>query len=391
MARPMAAPGAPPATAGTPARRSPTSPSARPHIDPSRRSPPSPQSSGQGMRGPRSAVVTQVVAAGAPSRRPPAAPSARTPAAGSPPHRPPTSRPARLYIDPSTRSPQNPQSSGQATRGPRSLVVTQVMAAEAPRRSPATTSSRRPPATTPPRQVSDQAMADKPSYPANDAEWKYDLALSAVTGESFDLHGPANPSDGWFKFDSEVNTEKDDFSWTIRGSDFGFSVNINRDALDKWDGAVKAVNSVMGEVEGGNHGQMSTQTLLDFFNVVDDLKNWLSRRSDEFHRYAVDLSSKDSGFKGTAAYLISDRLRQYGDGLGDLHTQLTSKNGVGVPAAVANAYFALGQYGRDMAGAWFPVQDYLYNFATSHVNWWMQVISDYMAQPTPTWTEITYN
>ena len=133
----------------------------------------------------------------------------------------------------------------------------------------------------------------------------------------------------------------------------------------------------MSEVHDGNHGEMSAQTLFDLDLRVRELERWLGDRAVEFHRFATDLSSTDSGFEGTAAFVIADRLKHYGDGLADLDRQMTTKNGVGVPDATTNANRALAKFGRDMAGAWYPNAGYLSDFPRLHVVWWQNRVAEY--------------
>ncbi len=227
-------------------------------------------------------------------------------------------------------------------------------------------------------------MPDQSSYPVNDKEWKYDLALNAVTGGTFDLHQPAKPKDGWLTWDADLTTDKNDvwfqgpiaFSYTTY-----YALKINKEALKAWTDAVDAITTVISAVHTGNYGTMSRDTLYDFYHLANELAGWLGMRSREFHTFAKDLGSGDSKLKGTAAYVIYDRLKHYGDGLDDLLAQLTTKNGVGVPNAAHGAYSALQTFSLNIATRWSAVADYFRDFARLHVNWWLQQVDAFVNRP----------
>jgi len=227
-------------------------------------------------------------------------------------------------------------------------------------------------------------MADAPKFPVNDAEWTYDRALVAVTEGTFDLHGPTTPSGGWITFDPSLDIKKNDV-WFQGPVGFAYhtfyAAKVNTEALKNWTNAVGAINAVISQVEDGNYGQMNTHTMTDLGMLVHLLEVWLRETSAEFRKYATNLSRRDSAFRGTAAFVIADRLKHYGDGLDDLHTQMTTKNGVGVPTAVANAELALHRFGQDMAAKWRPVADYLGDFPRAHIYWWLQRVDEFVNQP----------
>jgi len=226
-------------------------------------------------------------------------------------------------------------------------------------------------------------VPDAPTYPVIDGEWTYDLALSAVTGGSFDLTKPATPENGWITWDPDLNADKDDiwFQGPVGLSYHTFyAANVNTKALKAWTDAVGAISSIMGEVQAGHHGEMNSQTLWDLVLLVDELADWLDGRAREFYRFATDLTSSDSGFKGTAAFVIADRLKHYRDGLNDLYTQMTTKNGVGMHRAVYDAHAALVKFGRDMADAWYRVAAYLSDFPRAHIAWWLQQVDEFVSR-----------
>jgi len=224
-------------------------------------------------------------------------------------------------------------------------------------------------------------VADAPTYPVNDGEWTYDLALSAVTGGSFDITKPAAPENGWITWDPDLNADKDDiwFQGPVGLSYHTFyAANINTKALKAWTDAVGAINSIMGEVQAGHQGEMNSQTLMDLVLRVDELSDWLDGRAREFYRFSTDLTSTDSGFKGTAAFVIADRLKHYRDGLNDLYRQMTTKNAVSMHTATYDAHGALAKFGRDMAEAWYRVAAYLSDFPRAHVAWWLQQVDEFV-------------
>ena len=228
-------------------------------------------------------------------------------------------------------------------------------------------------------------MADTPQYPANDGDWTFDLALSAVTGGAFDITTPAAPADGWLTWDPQLNADNAD-AWfrlpkvpgTGGGDKVLYAVSINTTALDAWTTAVGNIGSVMDEVLKGNYGQMSTESLYDLSQLVDRLAHWLDLRSGDFHKFATDISGAGSAFKGSAAFVIEQRLEQYGTGLDDLHTQLTAKNTGGVPTAIRNAYTALSNFGVAMDKAYYPVAQSLYDYPRSRVAAALQAVDDHV-------------
>jgi hypothetical protein len=228
-------------------------------------------------------------------------------------------------------------------------------------------------------------VADAPQYPANDGDWTFDLALSAVTGGSFDITTPAAPADGWFTWDPQLNTDTAD-AWfrlpklpgTAGGDKVLYAVNLNKNALDAWTTAVSNISSVMDEVLKGNYGQMSAESLYDLSQLVDTLAHWLDLRSGDFHKFATDISAEGSAFKGSAAFVIDQRLTHYGDGLNDLHTQMTATNAGGVPTAIRNAYTALSNFGIAMDKAYYPVAQSLSDYPRSRLAAALQAVDDHV-------------
>ncbi|HVQ90907.1 MAG TPA: hypothetical protein VMU51_07700, partial [Mycobacteriales bacterium] len=227
-------------------------------------------------------------------------------------------------------------------------------------------------------------MADQSSYPQNDGEWTYDVALNAVTGASFDITKPAAPDDGWFTWKN----------WDANGADIWYklkvffhwdtlyALNYNTKALKAWGAAVDGIEAISNEVRSGNYGQMSVQSLYDFETLVATAGDWLNNESADFHKFATDLKDPNSGVQGSAGDVIAERLKHYGDWLDDLHTQLTTKNGVGVPSAVQSAHDALTRFGSNMADAWeyggsAPVWSYLSAFPGLHIDWWTDQVYDF--------------
>jgi hypothetical protein len=197
-------------------------------------------------------------------------------------------------------------------------------------------------------------MADSsngPSFPsANPSEWTYDLALRAVTGGSFDIHGPAAPQQGWFVFNTSPGASDD--VYYVSGDHYYYGVKFNRDALKAWWDAVNAINTAIPDIEAGHRGEMNVDTLTDLQGHIFQLVLWLTQTSDGFQHWVSSLESKDSGFKGSAAYVISSRLKNYATGLTDLHTQLTTKHGYAAVDAIYDAIVALKWFNSHMADVW---------------------------------------
>jgi len=219
----------------------------------------------------------------------------------------------------------------------------------------------------------------------NDADWTFDLALKALTEGDFDLHTPTTPTNGWITFDPNYDKSKGSDIWFEGAVGLKYhtyyAAKVNTDAQTAWTTAVGNINTAMAEIGGGNYGTMNVVSLNEFMHMVNTLDSWLKDRSGEFHKFNEDLNSKDSGFKGTAAFVISDRLKHIGDALADLDQQMTTKNGVGVPAAAAGAQSALHDYGVRMANTWYGVVNYLSDFPRAHVNWWQDRIDNYVNTP----------
>ena len=230
-------------------------------------------------------------------------------------------------------------------------------------------------------------MADSnaPQFPVNDADWTFDLALRALTEGDFDLHTPTTPTNGWITFDPNYDKSKGSDIWFQGAVGFTYhtyyAAKVNTDALTAWTTAVGDISAVIGEINSGNYGTMNANSLNELMTMVNTLDRWFKTRSSEFHKFNTDLDSKDSGFKGTAAFVISDRLKHYGDALVDLDHQMTTKNGVGVPNAVTDAYYALQHYGHRMFYTWDAVANYLSDFPRAHVAWWQNRIDDYVNTP----------
>src|SRR5712691_10750697 len=210
-------------------------------------------------------------------------------------------------------------------------------------------------------------MSNGPTFPSGNAsDWHYDLALAALTGESYDIHGPATPSGGWLKFD-DAPSAKDAAGYSVYG-DYLFGATLNTDALQAWRTAVNTIDGAMADFEVGNRGALNVVTISELWSLVHDLVGWLERTATGFHHWATDLNSHDSGFKGKAAYVIQSRLQNYGDGLTDLQTQLTTKHGYAVADSLDALFQALLAFCLQMAAAWHQNSQRLANLPMERIN-----------------------
>ncbi|MGH3380327.1 MAG: hypothetical protein ACRDP6_36895 [Actinoallomurus sp.] len=218
-------------------------------------------------------------------------------------------------------------------------------------------------------------MADSPSIPGTDnwSEWTFEQALMALTGEGTDMHALAGGP--WYTVPSDLSSGGD-LNYHAWG-EFFMSVNFNKDSGRAWSDGWTNLNEIVNDLARGKRGNMDVQTLTDLAGAIQAMANWTDTTGSGFHSWANALNSDDSAFKGKAAALIQFRLKAQADGLDDTRDQITTRHGMAIADAVANAAKGLDTFNRSMADTWHGAD--VGNIVANTLNAETQEVFDYLS------------
>jgi len=180
------------------------------------------------------------------------------------------------------------------------------------------------------------------------------LSLSNAMTES----GKSSSDDSDNKKPDGGSTSSAAYTYTAYGAVW-IGINADWELIRQWNDQIEEMDSMVGDLLGGRLGLVDITQFYDVQMVLDEYLAWLRSADAVLQTWVDKLTSDDDSFKGKAANVIYQHVKNFQFIVSDILEQIVEDRET--PQKILELASALQSFIRMMATAWYTVRDALYD------------------------------
>src|SRR5690606_36547240 len=186
--------------------------------------------------------------------------------------------------------------------------------------------------------------------------------------------GKSSSDDSGNKKPDGGSTSSAAYTYTAYGAVW-IGINADWELIRQWNDQIEEMDSMVGDLLGGRLGLVDITQFYDVQMVLDEYLAWLRSADAVLQTWVDKLTSDDDSFKGKAANVICQHVKNFQFIVSDMLLQVVESRDP--PWKMLELASALQLVIRMMATAWYTVGAALYDFHGTVVDILVNIVALY--------------